>query len=138
MNIEEEIVDKVRQYAEEFIEREYPEEVPYLHLIWETFAEVLKERKNGNLEPKNVWWDLEGPSVRDAGGSSPRSGPRSVMAPKVVRAFYILLTGIAHTVNSESTENLQEGMLKLLSQNEFPLDFSMDIVDFFMDKRDFE
>lgn len=137
MNTKEDIVDKVRQYAEEFIEREYPEEVPYLHSIWEAFAEVLRGRKNADPVAKNIWWDLEGPSVRDAGGSS-RLETKGVMAPKVVRAFYVLFTGMTHMADTESNKDLQEGMLKLLSKNEFPLEFSMEIIDFFMDRRDFQ
>jgi hypothetical protein len=136
MNTREDIVDKVRQYSEEFIEREYPEEVPYLHSIWETFAEVLRERKNADHVAKNVWWDLEGPSIRDTGSSHLET--KGLMAPKVVRAFYILFTGMTHRIDTESSKDLQEGMLKLLSKNEFPLEFSMEIVDFFMDRRDFQ
>ncbi|MBU7023385.1 MAG: hypothetical protein HXS40_04390 [Theionarchaea archaeon] len=137
MNTEEDIVDKVRQYAEEFIEKGYPEEVPYLHRTWETFVEVLRERKNADHVAKNVWWDLEGPSIRDAGSSS-HLEPKGLMAPRVVRAFYILFTGMTHLIDMESNKDLQEGMLKLLSKNDFPLEFSMEIVDFFMDRRDLQ
>ncbi|MBU7014720.1 MAG: hypothetical protein HXS52_00950 [Theionarchaea archaeon] len=138
MNTKEDIVDKVRQYAEEFIEREYPEEVPYLHIIWETFMEAIGERKNVAHAARNAVWDFEGPSVRDAGKPSTHQGNRGVMAPKVVRAFYVLFTGMTRMVDSESNKGLEEKMLKLLSENEFPLEFSMEIVDFLMDKRDFQ
>ncbi len=120
----EDTLDQVKRYSEEFIEGEYPDEAPYFPIAWDNFKEILQDSGDDLV--------LKGPIVRDlrrAGGGD------TVMAPMVIRAFYILLT-MVKGMESEDIRTCKQEMLNLLSQNKFPLDFSMGIVDFLVKKGD--
>lgn len=131
MKTDTDILDQVKQYAEEFMQRKYPDEAPYFHTAWDKFKRVLLD-KNSGLTVTDARWELEGPSVRDSEGSS-RLEDSAIMAPRVLHAFHILF---ARSGNMDSgNENLKQEMLQLLHENKFSLEFSMEIVTFFLEKR---
>lgn len=131
MTTENDVMDQVKRYAKEFVERRYLDEVPYFDIAWEIFEEALRARKD---EGRGVTvQELKGPTVRDSGPR--RAGDNIIMAPKVIRAFHILFTA-AQTAESENNENLKQEMLQILLQKKFPLEFSTEIVDFFMENKD--
>jgi hypothetical protein len=53
----------------------------------------------------------------------------------VIRAFHILFT-VMQQIELESSKPIKQEMLQVLSHNKFPLDLSLEIVDFFMESRD--
>ena len=135
MNIHTDIMDQVQCFAEEFMEKEYPDEAPYFHIAWDNFEKALQ---NSRIEPgeEPSVWDLRGPLVRDFEEPSVRlEGDDTIMAPMVIHAFYLLFTMI-QGIELEPSESLKQEMLQLLSENKFSLEFSMGIVDFFTKKRD--
>ena len=134
MNIQTDIMDQVKHFAEEFMEKEYPDEAPYFHIAWDNFEKALQ---NSKIEPgeEPLVWDLKGPLVRDLEGPVRLEGDDTIMAPLVIRAFHLLFTMI-QGIELEPSENLKQKMLQLLSQKKFSLEFSMEIVDFFVEKRD--
>lgn len=127
MNADKDIMDQIKRYAEKFMEKEYPDEAPYFPIAWDTFKRVLQD-KNDDLE-------LIKPTVRDLEESVVLEQDDTIMAPTVIRAFHILLT-ITQRMESDNPETLKQEMLQVLSQNGFPLEFSMEIVDFFMENRE--
>jgi len=128
MNADTDIMDQIKHYAEKFMEKEYPDEAPYFPIAWDTFMRVLKD-KNDDLELiKPTVRDLEGPSVV-------LEGDDMIMAPMVIRAFHILFTTVQR-MESDNSETLKQKMVQVLSQNGFSLEFSMEIVDFFMENRE--
>ncbi|MBU7044846.1 MAG: hypothetical protein HXS54_00300 [Theionarchaea archaeon] len=116
------VMDQIKYCAEEFMERNYPDEAPYFDVAWDTFTEVLQSREDAV--------ELKGPALR--GIMDPIKGDDTVMAPMVIRAFHILFT---MTVKPESHEPSEQEILDVLSQW-FSLEFSMEIVDFFMEHKD--
>jgi hypothetical protein len=128
MSTDKDIMDQVKQLAEEFMGREYPDEAPHFHIAWDSFKEVLQETRNDGL-------GLKGPIVRDMKRPASIKGEDTVMAPMVIRAFHILFT-VIQKIELEDSKPLKQEMLQVLSQNKFPLDFSLEIVDFFMENRD--
>ena len=127
MNADTDIMDQIKHYAEKFMEKEYPDEAPYFPIAWDTFMRVLQD-KNDDLE-------LVKPTVRDSEESVVLEQDDTIMAPTVIRAFHILFT-IMQKMESDNPETLKQEMLQVLSQNKFPLEFSMEIVDFFMENRE--
>ena len=127
------ILDQVKQYAEEFMQRKYPDEAPYFHTAWDRFERVLLDRRDNGLTVTDARWELEGPSVRDSERFPSHLEDSSIMAPRVLHAFHIILTR-SECMESEN-ENLKTEMLQLLSENRFSLEFSMEIVTFFLEKR---
>lgn len=127
MNADTDIMDQIKHYAEKFMEKEYPDEAPYFPIAWDTFMRVLQD-KNDDLE-------LVKPTVRDSEESVVLEQDDTIMAPTVIRAFHILFT-ITQKMESDNPETLKQEMLQVLSQNKFPLEFSMEIVDFFMENRE--
>ncbi|MGD2249914.1 MAG: hypothetical protein PVF58_16015 [Candidatus Methanofastidiosia archaeon] len=121
MNRYDDTMDQIKQYAEEFMERKYPDEASYFNIAWDSFTEVLQDRGDAV--------ELKGPALR---GIERLVEDDIVMAPIVIRAFHILFTMIQ--MESENSEILRQEMLQLLSQNKFSLEFSMEIVAFFMEK----
>ena len=122
MNRYDDVMDQIKCCAEEFMERNYPDEAPYFDIAWDTFTDVLQGRGDAV--------ELKGPALR--GIINPIKGDDTVMAPMVIRAFHILFT---MPMESERYEPRKQEMLLVLSQ-EFSLEFSMEIVDFFMEYRD--
>ncbi|MBU7046404.1 MAG: hypothetical protein HXS54_08190 [Theionarchaea archaeon] len=132
MNTDTDILDQVKLYAEEFMQRKYPDEAPYFHTAWDRFKRVLLDKNNG-LTVADARWELEGPLIRDSEGFPSRLEDSAIMAPRVLHAFHILF---ARSGNIElENENLKREMLQLLSENKFSLEFSMEIVTFFLEKR---
>ncbi len=134
MNIHADIIDQVKDFAEEFMEKEYPDEAPYFHIAWDNFEKALQ---NSKIEPgeEPLVWDLKGPLVRDLEEPVRLEGDDTIMAPTVIRAFHLLFT-MVQGIESEPSESLKQEMLQFLSQKKFSLEFSMEIVDFFMEKGD--
>lgn len=134
MNIQTDIMDQVKDFAEEFMEKEYPDEAPYFHIAWDNFEKALQ---NSKIEPgeEPLVWDLKGPLVRDLEEPVRLEGDDTIMAPMVISAFHLLFT-MVRGIESEPSESLKQEMLQFLSQKKFSLEFSMEIVDFFMEKRD--
>lgn len=116
-------MDQIKEYAEEFMERKYPDEAPYFEIAWDSFTEVLHDSADAV--------GLKGPALR---GIERVVEGDIVMAPMVIRAFHLLFTVVP--MESESCETLKQEMLHVLSQK-FSLEFSMEIVDFFMEKEDY-
>lgn len=131
MNRNTEIMDRVKQYAEEFVEREYPDEAPYFDVAWETFEEAIQGSKIG-LKGLTIK-DIRGPTVRNLQRLK-LEGDGTIMAPRVIRAFHILFTTMQRR-GPDDSESLKQDMVQILSQK-FSLEFSMRIVDFFMENRD--
>ncbi len=121
MNKTMDVMEKTKTHAEKFMQREYPDEAPYFYIAWEIFEEVIQDDKNEDL-------DLKGPIVR-------LEGDDTIMAPSVIRAFYILFTELGQR-RSENSENLKKEMLQFLSQNKFSSELSMKIVDFIIENKD--
>lgn len=121
MNKYDDVMDQIKYCAEEFMERNYPDEAPYFDVAWDTFTEVLQSREDAV--------ELKGPALR--GIMDPIKGHDTVMGPMVIRAFHILFT---MTIESESHETFKREILNVLSQW-FSLEFSMEIADFFMEHR---
>lgn len=115
------VMDQIKEYAEEFMERKYPDEAPYFEIAWDSFTEILQDKGDGV--------GLKGPALRGV----ERVIEDSVMAPLVISAFHILFT---MPVGSEHYEPRKQELLQQLSQK-FSLEFSMEIVDFFMEKEDY-
>ena len=130
MNMNKDILDRVKRYAEEFVEREYPDEAPYFDIAWETFEEAIQGSKIG-LKGLTVK-DLRGPTVRNLQRLN-LEGDSTIMAPRVIRAFHILFTTVQR-MGPDGSENLKQEMVQILSQK-FSLELSLKIVDFFMENR---
>ena len=128
MNVDKEIMNQVKLYAQEFVEREYPEEAPYFDIAWETYRKALQDESNTGPRRMLTVRDLKKPTVRLS-----RSSP--IMAPRVIRAFHILFT-VTDRVESESRKRSKQEMLQFFSQEKFSFEFSMKIVDFFTERRD--
>lgn len=134
MNTDTDIMDQVRRFSREFVERHYPEEILYFDVAWEIYEKALKGDKNsgGTLTAK----ELRGPTVRDSRRfKTGLKGSDTIMAPRVLRAFHLLFC-MAQGTESGSGERCKQEMLQLLLQERFSLEFSTEIVDFFIEKRD--
>jgi len=117
------MMDKVKEYAEEFMEKEYSDEAPYFHIAWEIFEEVLQDTEGHTP-------DLKGPIVRFEGDDT-------IMAPVVIRAFYTIFSEFGEEIDStEGIETLKSSIMEILSKNKFSPEFSMKIVDFIFQKND--
>ena len=117
------MMDKVKEYAEEFMEKEYSDEAPYFHIAWEIFEEVLQDTEGHTP-------DLKGPIVRFEGDDT-------IMAPVVIRAFYTIFSKFGEEIDStEDTETLKSSIREILSKNKFSHEFSVKIVDFIFQKSD--
>lgn len=127
-NMDENIMDQVKRYAEEFVEREYPDEAPYFDIAWDNFTEALQDNRNDI-------WGLKGPTVRDA-KAPPRVKHDIIMVPRVIRAFHLLIAMMTQRMESEDNESLKQEMVQFLTERKFSLEFSTEIVNFFMEKRD--
>jgi hypothetical protein len=137
MYIDNDIIGQVRHCAQEFVKRQYPDEVPYFDIAWETFTRTLQSKKRVAQGRRPTIKDLRGPTIRDVKKSTVRLGRNgTIMAPRVIRAFHILFTMTAQPMEPENGESLRQEMLQLLSQKQFSLEFSTGIVDFFMENRE--
>ncbi len=130
MNMNKDILDRVKRYAEEFVEKEYPDEAPYFDIAWETFEEAIQGSKI-SLKGLTVK-DLRGPTVRNLQRLN-LEGDSTIMAPRVIRAFHILFTA-EQRMGPDGSENLKQEMVQILSQK-FSLELSLKIVDFFMENK---
>lgn len=119
-------MDQVKRYAEEFMEREYPDEAPYFDIAWENFTEALRSNRGDG-------WGLKGPTVRDGKGP-PRLENDIIMAPMVIRAFHLLFA-IKQRMEPKDDEILKQEMVQFLSERKFSLEFSTEIVNFFMENK---
>ncbi|MBU7010736.1 MAG: hypothetical protein HXS46_08600 [Theionarchaea archaeon] len=136
MNVDKEIMNQVKLYAQEFVEREYPEEAPYFDIAWETYRKALQDESNTGPRRMLTVRDLKKPTVRDLKKPTVRLSRSSpIMAPRVIRAFHILFT-VTDRVESESRKRSKQEMLQFFSQEKFSFEFSMKIVDFFTERRD--
>jgi len=133
MNTEKDFMNQVRHCAKEFIEREYPDEAPYFDIAWETFKKAIQSKNIGRDRGLTIG-DLKKPSVRDSNESFGLGRRSTITAPRVIRAFHILFA-MMQRKESKTSENLKQEMLHLLSQENFSSEFSMKIVDFFMEKK---
>lgn len=124
------IIDHVKSYAEEFMKREYPDEAPYFDIAWDNFTEVLDNKKNDGL-------GFKGPTIRDVEPPQQMEND-SIMAPKVIHAFYILFSVMAKRMETEVDETFKQEMVQVLSQSKFSLEFSWEIVDFFAEHKESE
>ncbi len=135
MNVDKEIMNQVKRCAQDFVEREYPEEAPYFDIAWETYRKALQDELTGPRRILTVR-DLKKPTVRDLKKPTVNlSRSSTIMAPRVIRAFHILFT-VTDRVKSGSHNYSKQEMLQLLSQEKFSFDFSAKIVDFFTERRD--
>ncbi len=145
MNTDNGIMDQVKRYAKEFVERQYPDEAPYFSIAWEAYVKAHQSSGNIDLRSgrrptadsrKSALRNLKGPTVRGSRKSALKlDGDNIIMGPMVIRAFHILLTMVKQRTESENSENLKQEMLQLLSQEKFSIEFSMKIVDFYMENR---
>lgn len=126
--VDENTMDQVKHYAEVFMKREYPDEAPFFDIAWNNFIEALRDNKN------DVWM-LKGPTVRDARGPA-RPRDDIIMAPMVIRAFHLLFAMMAQRMEPEDKEILKQEMVQFLLKHKFSLEFSTEIVNFFMENRD--
>ncbi|MBU7017339.1 MAG: hypothetical protein HXS44_07500 [Theionarchaea archaeon] len=133
MKTDTDILDQVKQYAEEFMQRKYPDEAPYFHTAWNRFRRVLLEKEDNGLTITDARWELEGPSVRGLEGFPSSLGDSTIVAPRVLHAFHILFTRSERM--ERENEDVKREMVQLLSENKFSLEFSMEIVTFFLEKR---
>lgn len=135
MNTDKVIMDQVKGYAKEFVEREYPDEAPYFDIAWEIFKEALQGTKNIGPGRGLTVKDLRRPTVRNSKRPTVKLGENgTIMAPRVIRAFHILLT-MTQRVGPENSESLKQEMLQILSQKKFSSELSVKIVDFFIENR---
>jgi hypothetical protein len=131
------IMDQIRQYAQEFVKRQYPDEVPYFDIAWKTFMRTLQSKPRATHGRRPTIKDLRGPTIRDSKKSTVRFGRNgTIMAPRVIRAFHILFTMTAQPLEPENSESCRQEMLQLLSQETFSPEFSTEIVDFFVENRE--
>ena len=133
MNTNTDILAWVRHLAEEFVEREFPDEAPYFGIAWETFAEALQNTNCSGLKGLDIK-DLREPTVRDLKRRTALERNSTIKAPQVIRAFHILCT-TWQRIELDDSENRKQEMVQMLSQK-FSLDFSLKIVDFFMENSD--
>lgn len=133
MNTNTDILEQIRHYAEEFVEREFPDEAPYFDIAWETFTETLQSTGCIGLKGLTIK-DLRGPTVRDLKRCTGLEKDSTIMAPRVIRAFHILCN-TWQRMELDDSENCKQEMVQILSQK-FSLDFSLKIVDFFMENSD--
>jgi hypothetical protein len=114
-------LDNVHTYAKKFMEREYPDEAPYFDIAWEIFEEIVQ----GN---RNVTLDLKGPIIRF-------EGEDTIMAPKVIRASYVVFNELGDKIESSDDTTLRPLMIEALFQNKFSHEFSQKIVEFILEHR---
>lgn len=134
MNTDNDIINQVRLCAKKFVEKEYPSEAPYFDIAWETYMKAFQSNTNTGSDRMLRIKDLRKPTVRDSEEPATEAERSStIMAPKAIRAFHILLSR-AEKMESGSSEKSKQEMLLLLSQKKFPSEFSMKIVDFLMEQ----
>jgi hypothetical protein len=134
MHTDDDIMDQVRHCAQEFVKKRYPDEVPYFNIAWKTFTNALNRSNRMAQGKRPTIKDLRGPTLRNLKGPT-KLGDDSIMAPRIIHAFHLLFT-MAQTVESENNESLKQEMLQFLSQKKFSLEFSMEIITFFMENQD--
>ena len=142
MNIDDDIMDRVKRCAKEFVEKKWPDEAPYFPIAWEAYERALQGDSSMHRPSavrdsrKSVVRNLKGPTVRDSHRFTVRLDDDTIiMGPRVIRAFHILFTMMAERTESENSETLKQEMLQQLSQGKFSLEFSREIVDFFVENR---
>ena len=111
-------MDKVKIYAEKFMEKEYRDEAPYFHIAWDIFKEIC--------ETENIDLDLKGPVVRF-------EGEDTIMAPTVIRAFYTLFSEAGDKIKTLEDAALESLIMEVLSRNKFSSEFSRKIADFVLE-----
>lgn len=138
------VMDQVKYYSREFVGKHYPDEAPYFGIAWEAYEKTLQTSMNGGLggglahnARRPTIKDLRGPTVRGSRESVPRlEEDGTLMALKTIRAFHILFAMATQTVESKSSVSSRQEMLQLLLQRKFSLEFSEEIVNFFVEQRD--
>ena len=113
-------IDAIHTYAEEFMQKEFPDEAPYFEIAWEVFKDILKNGKD--RDP-----DLSGPIVRFEGDDT-------IMAPKVIQAFYMLFA-LEDEIEPFNKEEFTSLAMKNLTENKVSPELSEKIVDFFLETR---
>jgi hypothetical protein len=143
MNIDDDIMDRVKRCAREFVEKKWPDEAPYFPIAWEAYERALQGDSSSMHRPptvrdsrRSVVGNLKGPTVRNTNRLTVRlEDDTIIMGPRVIRAFHILFTMMAERTESENSETLKQEMLQQLSQGKFSPEFSREIVDFFVENR---
>ncbi|MGD2248962.1 MAG: hypothetical protein PVF58_11200 [Candidatus Methanofastidiosia archaeon] len=134
MYTDDDIMDQVKHCAQEFVKRRYPDEVPYFDIAWKTFTKALNKSNRMTQGKRPTITDLRGPTLRNSKRPT-ILGDETIMAPRVIHAFHLLFT-MAPTRKPENNESLKQEMLQFLSQKEFSLEFSMEIITFFIENQD--
>jgi hypothetical protein len=135
MKTEPSTMDHVKLYAHEFMKRHYPDEALSFDIAWETFVQALQSGAAAQSR-RPAARDLRRPTVRGTESPSARMGQYGViMAPRVIHAFYLLFTTVDQNTELPNTESLRQEMLELLTQKEFSAEFSVEIINFFMENR---
>jgi hypothetical protein len=115
-------LEAIKTISYRFMKEEYPHEAPYFPIAWDIFSEF---ETTGSQSIMN----FKGPRVR-------LNGESSVMAPRILRAYYILFFTYEediYTVNDDETT--RSSMVHLLSEKEFTNQFSEKIIDFLFKER---
>ncbi len=102
-------------YSKKFMEKEYSDEASYFDIAWEIFEEIMKDTVKKPL-------DLKEPTVR-------LEGDDTVMAPVVIRAFYVLFSELGGKILSRDAI-LKPSIMEVLHRSKFSPELSIKIVDF--------
>lgn len=113
-------IDVLYTYAKKFMQNEFPDEAPYFDIAWDVFKDILKKGKDKDL-------DLNGPIVRFEGDDT-------IMAPKVIQAFYMLFD-LEEKTESFNKEEFISLAMKDLSKYKFSPEIQVKIVDSFLETR---
>lgn len=115
-------LDKVKDISYRFMEKEYPHEAPYFHLAWEIFQGFLTG------EPDSIV-NLKPPQVR-------LNGDSTVMAPRVIQAYYILFLTYGEEIHAlEESEEIRSMLMNILSEKGISSSISEKIIDFLFESR---
>jgi hypothetical protein len=113
-------MDNVYRWSKEFMKEKYSDEAPYFDIAWDIFKEVME--KEEETKP-----DLKEPMVRFQGDDT-------IMAPRVIHAFYTLYSELPEEMESlEDPGRLESKMTGILAKSKFSPEFSKEIVDFVME-----
>jgi hypothetical protein len=117
MNLEE-----VKNISYHFMEKEYPHEAPYFHIAWDIFQDFQ------TTAPDSIV-NLKRPMVR-------LNGDSTVMAPRVIQAYYILFLTYGENIHAmKESEEIGSAMVAVLSKKGISSQFSEKIVDFLFESR---
>lgn len=115
-------LEDVKQISLRFMEEHYPHEAPYFHIAWDIFEELDSTESDSIM-------NFKGPRVR-------LNGNGTVMAPRIIRAYYILFKTYGEDIYTlENTHTTRSAMSRILTEKEFTLHFSERIIEFFFIER---